>query len=38
MEVKMSELQKKQLEKIYNKIFEGTQDPQLTDDGRENLT
>ena len=35
MDVKMIEMQKKQLEKIYNKIYEGTaSEPILTEDGR----
>jgi hypothetical protein len=34
MEVRMSEMQKKQLEKVYNKIYEGTPEPILTEDGR----
>ena len=36
MDVKLGDLQKKQLEKIYNKVYEGNAtDPQLTDEGRQ---
>ena len=34
METKIGEQQKKQLEKVYNKIFEQGEHPQLTEEGR----
>jgi hypothetical protein len=34
MDAKNNDANKKKLEKVYNKIFEGSDDPQLTEEGR----